>query len=107
MFSIYLDDKPLWTPKDNDKRLLKPIVNLEVNKVGSASFSVLPGHARYNDFVKMKSIITIYQDDRVLFKGRVYGNSDDFYKTDSSTCVIKIVLFQRFDCKRLHIHGIS
>ena len=29
----------------------------------------------------MKSIITIYQDDRVLLKGRVYGNSDDFYKT--------------------------
>lgn len=81
MFSIYLDDKPLWTPKDNDKRILKPSVNLEVNKVGSASFSVLPGHARYNDFVKMKSIITIYQDDRVLLKGRVYGNSDDFYKT--------------------------
>ena len=42
MFSIYLDDKPLWTPKDNDKRILKPSVNLEVNKVGSASFSVLP-----------------------------------------------------------------
>ena len=81
MFSIYLDDKPLWTPKETDKRLIKPTVNLELNKVGSASFSVLPGHPYYNSFVKMQSIITIRQDNRILLKGRVYGNSEDFYKT--------------------------
>lgn len=81
MISIYLDDKPLWTPKDRDKRLLKPTINLEVNKVGSASFQILPGHPYYDSFVKMKSIITIYQDNRILFKGRVYGNSEDFKKT--------------------------
>jgi len=28
----------------------------------------------------MKSIVTIYQDDRIILKGRVYGNSEDFYK---------------------------
>lgn len=81
MFSIYLDDKPLWTPKERDKRLLKPTVNLEVNKVGFASFSVLPGHPYYDSFVKMQSIITIRQDNRILLKGRVYGNSEDFRKT--------------------------
>ena len=81
MFSIYLDDKPLWTPKDTDKRLIKPTVKLELNKVGSASFSVLPGHPYYNSFVKMQSIITIRQDNRILLKGRIYGNSEDFRKT--------------------------
>ena len=81
MFSIYLDDKPLWTPKETDKRLIKPTVKLELNKVGSASFSVLPGHPYYDSFVKMQSIITIRQDNRILLKGRVYGNSEDFYKT--------------------------
>lgn len=81
MFSIYLDDKPLWTPKETDKRLIKPTVKLELNKVGSASFSVLPGHPYYNSFVKMQSIITIRQDNRILLKGRVYGNSEDFHKT--------------------------
>lgn len=80
MFSIYLDNVPLWTPKDSDKRLINPTVNLEVNKVGSASFSVLPNHPYYDDFIKMKSIVTIYQDNRILLKGRVYGNSEDFYK---------------------------
>lgn len=81
MFSIYLDDKPLWTPKETDKRLIKPTVKLELNKVGSASFSVLPGHPYYDSFVKMQSIITIRQDNRILLKGRVYGNSEDFRKT--------------------------
>lgn len=81
MISIYLNDKPLWTPKDRDKRLLKPTVKSELNKVGSASFSVLPGHPYYNSFVKMQSIITIRQDNRILLKGRVYGNSEDFHKT--------------------------
>lgn len=81
MFSIYLDDKPLWTPKETDKRLIKPTANLGLNKVGSASFSILPGHPYYDSFVKMQSIITIRQDNRILLKGRVYGNSEDFYKT--------------------------
>lgn len=81
MFKIYLDDKALWTPSKRDKRLLNPTASLGLNKVGSASFSVLPGHPYYDSFVKMKSIITIYQDSRILLKGRVYGNSEDFRKT--------------------------
>ena len=81
MFSIYVDNKPLWTSAEVDKRLIKPTVSLDVNKVGSASFQVLPGHPYYDSFVKMKSIVTIYQDNNILLKGRVYSNSADFYKT--------------------------
>lgn len=79
MYKIYLDESPIWSPADSDKRLTSPTVTLEVNKVGSMTFTVLPGHPHYSDFVKMKSIITVTEDGDVIFKGRVYGNSEDFY----------------------------
>lgn len=71
MFRIYADEKLIWTPKDNDRKVLNPKVTLEVNKVGSASFSILPNHIYYDNLVKMKTIISIIQEERTIFKGRV------------------------------------
>lgn len=78
MFRIYADEKLIWTPKDNDRKVLNPKVTLEVNKVGSASFSILPNHIYYDNLVKMKTIISIIQEERTIFKGRVYSTSNDF-----------------------------
>lgn len=86
MFRIYADDKPLWVPGEADKRLINPVVNLEVNKVGSSTFKLLPGHPYYSNIVKMQTIITIEQDHRTIFRGRVYSTSEDFYKTKTVTC---------------------
>lgn len=78
MFKIFADDRVLWTPGDRDKKILSPTINLEVNKVGSASFKILPNHNYYDYLEKMKTIITIVQDNRTVFKGRVYSDAEDF-----------------------------
>lgn len=78
MFSIYLDNRELWTPGGEIKKLLSPTVDLAVNKVGSASFRITPDHPQYGAFVKMKSIITVIQDGRTIFKGRVFSDGSDF-----------------------------
>lgn len=80
MFSMYLDNRLLWSVGDTDKKILSPNVNLAVNSVGSASFKILPTHIYYNSFVRMGSIITIIENNRIIFKGRVYGEKSDFQK---------------------------
>lgn len=81
MFKIFLDDRILYDPVDPDKKILDPGVDLAVNSVGSASFKILPTHPNYSAFTRMRSIITVVDNGRTIFKGRVYGESVDFRKT--------------------------
>ena len=75
MYKIYLDESPIWSPADSDKRLTSPTVTLEVNKVGSMTFTVLPGHPHYSDFVKMKSIITVTEDGDWYYVKKKYQSN--------------------------------
>lgn len=80
MFKMYLDNKILWTPRDPGSKILNPTVNLSVNSVGSASFKILPTHKYYDAFTRMVSIISVLENDRIIFKGRVYSDKQDFRK---------------------------
>lgn len=80
MYLIKSNEFTLYNPNNADMTLLKPTLNLGVNKVGSLTFSILPTHPYFNNIEKMKSIITVYQDSRVIFKGRVYSDNVGFYK---------------------------
>lgn len=81
MFKVYLDNKLLWTPEIGNRKLLNPTVKLEVNKAGSFSFKILPDHPHYDSIVKMRSIVTVKQDHRTIFKGRVFSSGKDFRLT--------------------------
>lgn len=86
MFKILADENILWQPKAGDKDILSPNVHLEVNKVGSASFSILPTHKFYKSMFRMKTIITILQEDKIIFKGRVYSETEDFRRIKTIQC---------------------
>lgn len=57
-----------------------PNLNLEVNKAGSLAFTIYPNHKYFNSIKKMESIIQVYQGNKILFKGRVYSDTVNFYK---------------------------
>lgn len=80
MFKITIDDLVLWSSSNNVKKLESPTLALEVNKLGSLSFKIFPDHPYYGNLVKMKSIITVYQDHRTIFKGRIFSDKVDFKK---------------------------
>lgn len=80
MFSVKLDDLTLWSPIDNKLKIVSPTLKLEVNKIGSLSFTIYPDHEYYGRLQKMKSIISVYQGERTLFKGRVFSDAMDFRK---------------------------
>lgn len=80
MYKIKCGDFTLYNPLNKDLVLGDPTLNLEVNKVGSLSFTIYPTHTYYNSIVKMKSVISVFQDNRIVFKGRVYSDNVNFYK---------------------------
>ena len=80
MFKIKCDDLTLYNPLKKDLIVGEPTLSLEVNKVGSLSFTIYPTHTYYGSITKMRSVISVYQDNRVLFKGRVYSDNVNFHK---------------------------
>lgn len=77
MYQIRCDDNILYDPRDEDLVLRSPRCSLGSNKVGSASFTILPTHPHFRKLQKLKSIISIKQDNRVIFRGRVTGDTQD------------------------------
>lgn len=80
MFTITADDLVLWSPIDNKLKIASPTLNLEVNKIGSMSFKIYPDHKYYNHLAKMRTIVSVYQGNRTLFKGRIFSDTVDFNK---------------------------
>lgn len=81
MFKIKLDgDLTLWTSAENGLKVVSPTLKLEVNKIGSLSFTITPDHRYYNRLLKMQTIISVHQGARTLFKGRIFSDNSDFHK---------------------------
>lgn len=86
MYRVYCDGLTLYNDKLENLKLLNPAVELEENKTGSFSFGLLPDHPCYNLINKFKSLITVYQDDYLLFRGRVLDDTIGWHKQKTVTC---------------------
>lgn len=88
MYSIYTDDKLLYAPHlfHEGYGALSPKLTVELNKAGSLEFTLPPNNVQYDGMRKMKSIITAFQNDEELFRGRVLHDEKDFYKRKSTYC---------------------
>ena len=71
MFRIYCDGSLLYHSNLESLQIFDPSLELELNKTGSFVFTVYPDHPRYSLVKRMKSIIQVYQEDFLLFRGRV------------------------------------
>lgn len=81
MYQIKCDDYILYDPRDDELTLQSPRCSMGSNKVGSASFSVLPTHPYFSKLQKLKSIIEVKQDNYTIFRGRMTGDSQDINNT--------------------------
>lgn len=80
MYKILCDGKPLFNPKYPEYTVGSPSLTLETSKAGSLSFSIYPNHPNYNEIQKKLSVITVLENDTVIFKGRVFSDEMNFYK---------------------------
>lgn len=86
MYKVYCDGLLLYHSKLENLQIFSPSLELELNKTGSFDFSIYPSHQRYSLIKKLRSIITVYQDDYLLFRGRVLDDEIGFYNAKAVTC---------------------
>lgn len=98
MIHIYADgilayDSRLRQP-GKDYTLLRLKTTTGLNKGGTAEFIMPPGHPAYEMFTSYRTIVEIYRDGRLQFRGRVLYPKDDFYKRKTVVCEGELCFFQ-------------
>lgn len=86
MYTVYCDGVLMFDPRREDLKLTTANVETELNKTGSFSFTIHPSHPCYNMLRKMKSVITIYDDDELIFEGRVLNDDSGFFNVKNVDC---------------------
>lgn len=86
MYRVYCDGQLLYHSGLESLQIGNPNLELEVNKSGSFTFTIYPSHPRYGMPEKLKSIITVYQDDYLLFRGRVLDEETTWYNQTDYAC---------------------
>ena len=86
MFRIYSDGNLLHHDNLESLKVFNPSVELELNKTESLAFTVYPDHPRLSFVKRLKSIIQVFQDDFLLFRGRVLDEEVGWHNERTFSC---------------------
>lgn len=86
MDQVYADDELVYDSRLDDYGLAGLKVTLALNKGGAAEIIMPPNHPAYNSFIGYKTVVTVYRDNVLLFRGRALYTTDDFYNRRTVTC---------------------
>ncbi len=84
-YIIKCDDYVLHDSKNQILKVGNPKLNLELNKNGTLTFTIHNNHPYFDKINKLRSIISVYQDNKILFKGRVLDDTTNIYKSKNIT----------------------
>ena len=93
MYQIVCDEYVLHDSVIDELKVIGAKCSLEVNKTGSLKFQVPPTHPYYDKIKKHISEIKLYQDDRVLFSGRVLNDEITFDNIKNIECEGELAYF--------------
>lgn len=86
MYKIFADDTLIYDSTLEDYKIGKGSISLESDKSGSFVFSVYPDHFYYDRFVRLKTVITVYKSNRIVFRGRILSDVTDYWNNKVITC---------------------
>ena len=73
------DKRLIYAPNNCNALVLSPKLTREVSKGGSLSFTMTRDHEQYESLQKMSTCITVEQDDKEIWRGRVLSHEADWY----------------------------
>lgn len=86
MYKIFADKTLIYDSTLEDYAIGKGEVTLELDNAGSFVFSLFPDHPYYDNFVKLKTVVTVYKSGRIVFRGRVLDEAVDYWNAKTFTC---------------------
>ena len=86
MYQVSCDNFLLYNDQVEGYEIFNPKVELELNKTGGFNFDIYPNHPNFDKLKRLKSIIRVYQDDFLLFRGRILNDTQGFYNEKNVEC---------------------
>lgn len=86
MYQIYADDDLIFDSTLDDLVIGSGEVSLVVNESGTFTFSLFQDHPYYDRIVKLKTIITVYKNGVLKFRGRALTDKAGLYNEKVYTC---------------------
>lgn len=83
---IFADGALAYDSRLEDYALLGLKTTGGLNKGGTMTITMPPGHPAYNSFISYKTLVTLYEDGVLKFRGRALYPDDDFYNCRTITC---------------------
>lgn len=87
MYKVYLDNKLLYYPKDNEYCITEPIINLALNDAGTFEFGLPVVNPLYGQINNRKSMVRIEKNGKEVFCGEVRESEGDINSTKQVYCV--------------------
>ena len=85
-YKIFCDDYILYDSQLNEFQVGSPILKQELNTANELTFTIHPNHPYFNNISKLSSIIKVYRDSNLIFKGRVINSELGFHNEKKITC---------------------
>lgn len=95
MYKAYIDGRIMYNPQleDDGYDIFSPKLVSEVNKAASFTFTIYPQNPEYSNLTKLKSIITVFDDDVLKFRGRVLNDVLNWNNDKAVTCEGELSFF--------------
>lgn len=93
MFTAKIDDRLLFTPLKDAYYLYQPKVELEANKASSFYFKIYPDHPEYKNILKFNPIIKVYDDNDLIFRGRILDDVKGWDNEKKVSCEGELSFF--------------
>ena len=86
MYKVYCNSSLLYNDQLEGYKIFSPKVELELNQIGGFDFTIYNNHPNFNQLNRLKSIIRVFQDDFLLFRGRILNDEQGFHNEKNVSC---------------------
>lgn len=86
MYRVTIDGNLLHDYQVKDYQILDAVVTLEINTPQFFQFTIYPNNPMYGSIQKLKSIIEVYDDGELIFRGRPLNDTLNLYKAQTIQC---------------------
>lgn len=93
MIQVYTDDVLAYDSRLESYKLLGLKATTALNKGGTAEIIMPPGHPAYEKYVSYRTLVEVYRDGALLFRGRALYPADDFDNIRTVTCEGELCFF--------------
>ena len=94
MIQIYADNVLVYDSRLAEYALQSLTLSRGLNVGGTAVITMPPHHPAYDAFVAFRTIVEVYKDGVLRFRGRALPPADDFYNMRTVTCEGERCFFQ-------------